>query len=221
MAYFINGQRVPEVVSSPEVYGSSSTGMSRGERIAEYLRIDLPQLCEKRAAENQVINLSISLYYGLDAAFTEQKICQTLLTSSQALGVTRRRRLYVSHNYLAQKQNGKWMLKPLLMQDEWLTQDNVHRAFEKIVKAKEWNETVESPLLCDCVIEGIRTVAWVSRADAGDEWHTLCCLPQNGVILIDRSKEEFPITDERRIKVADCCFQAELEHKEIVSLAQI
>lgn len=222
MAAYINGQRVPEVVSSPEVYGSSSKCLSREEKIAEYLAYDLPQLCRERVfADTAVVNLSVSLYYGVDAVFTEQKICKSLLTSSQAIGVTRRRRLYVSHNYLAQKQKGKWIFNPLLMQDEWLRRVKVHQAFEKIVRAKEWNETLECPFLCTCMIDGIETVAWISRVDDGRRWHTLCCLPQNGVILIDRSKDEFPILGETRIKVADCSFRLTLDKGEVVSLMQV
>lgn len=222
MASYINGQRVPEVVSSPEVYGSSSRCMSREERIAEYLAHDLPQLCQERVLEDEaVVNLSVSLYYGVDAVFTEQKICKTLLTSSQALGVTRRRRLYVSHNYLAQRQSGKWHINPLLMQDEWLRRVKVHQAFEKIIRAKGWNETLECPFLCTCMIDGIETVAWISRVDVEDQWHTLCCLPQNGLILIDRSKKEFPILDDVRVKVADCCFRLTYEKGEVVSLTQV
>ncbi len=222
MATYVNGQRMYEAISVPD--GSSVCGITREQKIASYMREDLPKLCEQKSADKQIVNVSMSLYYGVDAAFTEQKICKTLLTSSQALGLTKRRRLYVSNNYLAQiNEKGKWEFEPLLMQGEWMSQNKVHQAFEKIVKTKSWNETIEKPLLCDCVIEGIRTVAWIACVDAGDVWHTLCCLPQNGVILIDQSEDIFPITDEAKIKVADCCFRPQLakEEKEIISLEMI
>lgn len=221
MAYIVNGQRIPETLSCPEVFGCAG-GKTRSEEIAEFIKNDLPSLCDDRAtAGNAVINISVSLYYGVDAVFTDQKVSGTLLHSTQPLGVTRRRRLYVSHNYLAQRQSGKWNINPLLVQDEWLWQNKVQKAFEKIVRMKDWNETIEMPLLCECSIDGISTVAWISRVDAGEQWHTLCCLPQNGLIMIDRTEDEFPITGGVRIKVADCNFRPNLSKGEITYLTKI
>ena len=223
MASYINGMKMPEAVSDPSVYGSIANGMTRAQKIERFLRVDLPKLCDQNGqAENAVMNLSISLYYGLDANFTEQKVSRSLLTSSQASGITRARRLYASNNYLVRRQKGKWIAEPLLMQDDWLLQDNVHQAFEKIARAKAWHKDVEKPLLCDCTIDGwYKTVAWIARVKDGQKWHTLCCLPQNGLIVADCSEDEFPVLgDEKRIKVADCIFKLCRNGEEIVSLTQ-
>lgn len=221
MAYYVNGQYIPEPVLCPEFSGCPQT-KSRSEEIAEFIEEDLPQMCnESVSSESAVINISVSLYYGVDAAFTEQQISNSLLNSSQALGITRRRRLYVSDNYLARRNGKKWQISPLLMQDEWLLQSKVQEAFEVIVRAKGWNETIETPLLCECVTGELKTVAWIARVDDGKQWHTLGCLPQNGLILIDRTENEFPVQDDARISVSDCSFRPNLSKGEITSLTKI
>lgn len=223
MAVYVNGKAIPEMISNPEIYGISGERKTREEEIAEYLAHDLPELCVKHAVEeNSIVNLSVSLYYGIDAAFTEKEIHRSLLNSSQARSITRRRRLYMSNNYLVRRdKKGRWCADPLLMQDEWLDQSNVHRAFVQIVKAKGWDETIERPLLCDCSVDGMKTVAWISCLCVDSRRYTLACLPQNGLILVDRTEDEFPLLDETKIKVADCYFRATLCEREAVSLMQL
>ena len=221
MSYYVNGHCIPEVATSPGLCGGAKE-KSRSERIADFIKEELPGMCKRSVSEDSaVINLSVSLYYGVDAVFTEQKINDSLLTSSQARGVTHRRRLYVSHNYLALRQGEKWQIEPLLLQDEWLSRDKVHKAFEKIVKAKKWSDSIEVPLLLECVVDNQETIAWGARVNAGEEWHTLVCLPQNGLILIDRTEDEFPISSDARIDVADCYFRPYISKGEIISLMQV
>ena len=74
MSYYVNGHCIPEVATSPGLCGGAKE-KSRSERIADVIKEELPGMCKRSVSEDSaVINLSVSLYYGIDAVFTEQKI---------------------------------------------------------------------------------------------------------------------------------------------------
>ena len=188
------------------------------EKISIFLKEVFHYEClAQDAKENSIFNLSVTPFYEVEMTLTEQEIVKSLLTSTQPSGSTKLRVLDISSNYLAKKNGDIWYAEPLLLQDEWLEQQKVHQAFQKIADAKGWEEEVEIPILCDCKIEWYQSVGWMSLI-AG---HKVCCLLQNGFIFIDKAEDEFPLYNDSVVNVADCLFNATLENKEIIALNRV
>ncbi len=168
--------------------------------------------------EGAIANLSITPYYDIETTFTEQEIVKSLLTATQAVGVANQRFLKISCSYLAHKNGEKWQAESLLFQDDWLEAQKVHQAFVKISLAKGWGGIVEVPVLCECKVMGwYSTTAWVSIVNG----HTLCCLVQNGLILINQAQDVFPVWNETVVNAEDCIFNTVYENDYIVNLKRI